>query len=410
MKRIILVAGLAATALIATGCCTSHQKAQAQGAPVVAPTTEVTAASSIETTNEAEIPLFKEEMVVGKKEVSNGGVLIRTTVKTEDVSQPVELQREEYVIERVPASEAVGKTTATAFQGREIYIPLTREEPMAMKRTWLTEKVQLGKRVEIDKQTVSSPVRSEDVEITKSAGKASTGTIWGEPASVAAAPTEPNALHLAKEELIVGKTQVDNGGVNVKKIVHTQTASQPIELQREEYTLDRSPLAEHKLASTDFTQKEVRLNLTREAPVVSTRIQPTEYVRVRKHIETDKQVVSGQIRSEGIEVVKLAANEAAMGGTGTAGQSGFTTISESSGTLNGKALCGKCQLHLTETCQPVIQAEKDGKTVNYYVVKNDVTKSFKENLCKEAKMVTATGSVAEVAGKLEFTPTEIKLQ
>lgn len=409
MRRILLVTMPFAIALSVTSCCTNHHKAQ--GAPAVVPTTEVTAVSSgIETSKEAEIPLYKEEMVVGKKEVSNGGVLIRTTVKTEEVSQPIELQREEYVIERIPAGQAVDKSTVTAFQGREIYIPLTREEPVATKRTWLTEKVQLGKRVEIDHQTVSTPVRSEDVEITKTAGKAS-GNIWAEAAPVAAASSEPNALHLAKEEIVVGKTQVENGGVNVKKIVHSQVASQPIELQREEYTLNRSPLTEQKLAPADFTQREARLNLTREEPVVGTRILPTEVVRVRKQIETDKQVVTGKIRSEGIEVVKLTPN-AAMGGTGTAGQAGVTTISDSESpvTLEGKAVCAKCQLHLTEDCQTVIQTEKDGKKVNYYVVKNEVTKNFKENLCKESKKVTAMGSVAEVAGKLEFTPTEIKLR
>jgi hypothetical protein len=45
--------------------------------------------------NATSIELRKEELVVGKREISNGGVLIRTVVQTENVSQPVELRREE---------------------------------------------------------------------------------------------------------------------------------------------------------------------------------------------------------------------------------------------------------------------------------------------------------------------------
>jgi len=43
--------------------------------------------------------------------------------------------------------------------------------------------------------------------------------------------------------------------------------------------------------------------------------------------------------------------------------------------------------------------EQDGKMVSYYVADNDVAKAFHENVCKEAKKVTATGTVAKVDGK-----------
>ena len=42
---------------------------------------------------------------VGKREVEYGGVRLRKVVKTEVVNQPVELTREEIVIERVPAGQ-----------------------------------------------------------------------------------------------------------------------------------------------------------------------------------------------------------------------------------------------------------------------------------------------------------------
>jgi uncharacterized protein (TIGR02271 family) len=306
----------------------------AQGAPSVQQTTEVISASGgVETSSQADIPLHKEQMVVGKRDVSNGGVLIRTVVQTENVSQPVDLRREEYVIERVPASEApeggITANGAIVFQGQEIYVPLTREEPVASKRAVLVEKVQLGKRIETDRQTVSTPVRSEDVEITKISGPPS-GNYWQEAAPVAAAaPGDANSVNLLREEMVVGKTTVDNGGVKLRKVVQTQVASQPVELKREEYSIERSPVISPQVADADFSQKEIRLDLSREEPVVGTRIEPTEWVRVRKQVYTDTKTVSGIVRAENIEIVKIPASQPAVGGTSASGQSGTTVLSGS---------------------------------------------------------------------------------
>ena len=79
-------------------------------------------------------------------------------------------------------------------------------------------------------------------------------------------------------------------------------------------------------------------------------------------------------------------------------------------TVTGEGKCAKCVLKETEKCQNAIQTtSKDGKTVTYYVVQNDVSKRFNENLCTEGKKVTATGTVKEVGGKKEFTATKIEL-
>lgn len=81
-------------------------------------------------------------------------------------------------------------------------------------------------------------------------------------------------------------------------------------------------------------------------------------------------------------------------------------------TIKGEGKCGKCALKETEKCQNVIQVEKDGKKITYYLVDkegSDVSKKFHENLCKESKKVTATGTVKEVAGKKQLTVTKLDL-
>jgi len=78
-------------------------------------------------------------------------------------------------------------------------------------------------------------------------------------------------------------------------------------------------------------------------------------------------------------------------------------------TIKGDAKCAKCALKETEKCQTVIQAEEDGKTVTYYLANNKTAKEFHENVCKEAKKATATGTVKEVDGKKQLMATKIEL-
>jgi|ERR1051325_2716277 hypothetical protein len=78
-------------------------------------------------------------------------------------------------------------------------------------------------------------------------------------------------------------------------------------------------------------------------------------------------------------------------------------------TITGEGKCAKCALKETKECQNVIQTEKDGKKLNYYLVANDVSKEFHGKLCKESRKIKATGTVKEVDGKMELTPTKIEL-
>ena len=86
-----------------------------------------------------------------------------------------------------------------------------------------------------------------------------------------------------------------------------------------------------------------------------------------------------------------------------------TVAAEDTVTITGEGKCAKCALKETKECQNVIQTEKEGKKVKYYLVANDVSKEFHGKLCKETKKLKATGTVKEVNGKLQLTPTKIEL-
>jgi uncharacterized protein (TIGR02271 family) len=329
---------------------------QGQGTVVVA-----SEGCGLETVDQADIELRKEELVVGKRQVSNGGILIRKIVATETVNKPIDLRREEYVLERIPASEARDLTSVgspNAFMGREIYLPLTREEALAGKRTLLTESIQFGKRIETDRETVSAPVRTEDVEIVKNPNlsdprfanvprKPAPGSPQPTIVPAAAGPGETSGgqMQLAREELIVGKREVEHGGLYLRKLIRTETASQPIELKREELVIERTPMGDKPVSAATFDPREITINLTREEAVAGTRNYPTEIVRLRKQVHTDTENVTGTVRSEKVEVVKLAEKSAAMlgqGGTGSGTESG-TVFSSDAGYATPETLASKDQ-------------------------------------------------------------------
>ena len=116
------------------------------------------------TPEQATIKLSEEELKVGKRQVEAGGVRLRKVIRTETINQPIELQREEIVIERVPGEQAKA-VLQKSFQEAEIFIPLRREEAVVEKQEHIREEVRVRKKKRTDKQQLSERVRREDVEI-----------------------------------------------------------------------------------------------------------------------------------------------------------------------------------------------------------------------------------------------------
>ncbi len=87
----------------------------------------------------------------------------------------------------------------------------------------------------------------------------------------------------------------------------------------------------------------------------------------------------------------------------------FKVRADDEKTVTGEGKCAKCALKETDSCQNVVQVKEGDKTVTYYLVHNDVSKKFHDNICKETKKITVTGTVKEVDGKQQLTPTKIEL-
>lgn len=111
---------------------------------------------------------------------------------------------------------------------------------------------------------------------------------------------------LHKENLVVGKREVEGGAVHVRKTVYTEQVNVPVELRREEIHIERiaADQVQGGVAADAFQEQTVEMHASREEAVVSKDAVITGAVRVRKDAHTETQTVSDSVRSEDVEVVR----------------------------------------------------------------------------------------------------------
>lgn len=122
--------------------------------------------SRANTAEERTVQLKEEDVKVGKRQVEAGSVRLRKIVRTETINQPVELEREEIVIERTPARDTTVRGEAR-FEEEDIFIPLRREEAVVQKEARVREEVRVGKKTEVEQQQVTEQVRKEDLQVER---------------------------------------------------------------------------------------------------------------------------------------------------------------------------------------------------------------------------------------------------
>jgi uncharacterized protein (TIGR02271 family) len=108
------------------------------------------------------LPVVKEELAVGKRKVSKGGVRVYSHVLEKPVQEMVTLREEHAKVERRPVDRPA---TDDAFQERTIEVKETAEEPVVEKRSRVVEEVRVGKESTQREKTVRDTVRSTDVRI-----------------------------------------------------------------------------------------------------------------------------------------------------------------------------------------------------------------------------------------------------
>jgi len=123
-------------------------------------------------------------------------------------------------------------------------------------------------------------------------------------------------IPLEKETVQIGTQPVNSGGVQLRKVVRTETVNQPVTIRRESVVVERIPAGaagsqysqgtgQSNSLSTPFQGGELVVNLQDEQPVIHTQVVPAGSVVVRKQVNSQPMNVQQQVRHEDIVAVPI---------------------------------------------------------------------------------------------------------
>lgn len=124
---------------------------------------------------EVAIPVVREEVQIGKREVESGGVRVSTEVHEQPVQEQVTLREEQVHVERRPVDRAVdGATVSEAFQEGTFEVRERAEVPIVHKEARVVEEVVVGKEARERQETVQETARQTQVNVEEIPGETRT--------------------------------------------------------------------------------------------------------------------------------------------------------------------------------------------------------------------------------------------
>jgi uncharacterized protein (TIGR02271 family) len=117
------------------------------------------------------VPVVEEQLLVGKRAVETGRVVVRKRVVEEQQAFEQALNKEEVHVERVTVERFVDGPVADRQEGDTLVLPVLEEVLVVEKRLMLREEVRITRRVRPVQQREEVTLRREEVEIERVAGK-----------------------------------------------------------------------------------------------------------------------------------------------------------------------------------------------------------------------------------------------
>ncbi|MGI8747222.1 MAG: PRC and DUF2382 domain-containing protein, partial [Deinococcus sp.] len=116
-----------------------------------------------------QLQLLEERLSVAKDRYVAGSVEVGKWVETRTENVNVDLQREEVVIERRPVTDSrpVDGNMQLGADSQTIRVDLEAERADVSKQAFVTEEVEIGKRTETERKTVTETVGREVLDVTR---------------------------------------------------------------------------------------------------------------------------------------------------------------------------------------------------------------------------------------------------
>ncbi len=115
------------------------------------------------------LPVVREDIEIGKREVDLGAVRVFTRTETRPVSEQVQLREEHADIERRAVDRPATEADLKAFEGGSIEVREMAERPVVSKTARVVEEVVVGKKATTRTQTISDQLRNTVVDVENSA-------------------------------------------------------------------------------------------------------------------------------------------------------------------------------------------------------------------------------------------------
>ena len=158
-------AGHARAILERRGAAEVHDEDSGRG--MTGTSTARTAGARASAGGEHVLPVVEEELKVGKREVSRGGVRVVSRVHERPVEAEVRLRDERVNVERRPVNRPVSDADSAAFTEDTIELTETTEEAVVGKQARVVEEVVVSKDANERTETVRDRVRKTDVQIER---------------------------------------------------------------------------------------------------------------------------------------------------------------------------------------------------------------------------------------------------
>ena len=141
-------------------------------------------------------------------------------------------------------------------------------------------------------------------------------------------------MTVSREELVVGKRQVQAGEATLRKTVETEHVRENVPLMHEEVTVERHPIsADTPLDGATIGEATIRVPLMAEEAVADKRVVGQEEVVLRKQQVEENRTVEADLRRERVDVVD--GTDVRAGGTNASNLTGGTTGSRAAGAAGG---------------------------------------------------------------------------
>ena len=157
-------AGRAVTGAATSAATTAGYAATGAASRPVAQAAAASDARSLRSGEDEVIPIYEEQLRVGKRDVSHGRVRLRSYTVETPVNEQVTLRSERVDVERHAVDRPVSATDAM-FQDRAIELEETAEEAVVSKQARVVEEISLRKEAHDRTETITDKVRRTEVEI-----------------------------------------------------------------------------------------------------------------------------------------------------------------------------------------------------------------------------------------------------